>query len=405
MNICFVTTEFISEQTDFDGGLANYLYKISTALLKEGHKVLVIVQSFENKRFDYKGITVERVKVDFNNPIYKIIKFILRRGEDLDWVFGSYILNKRLKEVLNKEHFDILQYSSFRATALFRPKHVTTIVRLSSFHPFWKNLDGISKISKEDRKMVWLGQEAVKRADGVFSPSNVVAIAMSKATGRKIEVIETLYTIPQISDWSLPNNYKNLANKNYLLFIGKINGVKGGVVIAQAIYRILDKYKDIHFVFAGRDAGCKQMIIDSAKEYSERLIFLDRVEKEDLFKIIKYSHAAVLPSLMDNFPNACIEVMSVKKLVIGTDGASFEQLITDGQNGFLINKGDSDSLFRKVIELMELTNEQKQEMEQKSFERILLLNPAVVVKKTIEFYNTVNSYKDHDTNTNTTDQN
>lgn len=396
MNICFITTEFISEQTDFDGGLANYLYKISSALLKEGHKVLIIVQSFENKRFDYKGITVERVKVDFNNPIYKIIKFILQRGEDLDWVFGSYLLNKRLKEILKQEHFDILQYSSFRATALFRPKNVSTIVRLSSFHPFWKNLDGTSKISREDRKMTWLEQEAVKRADAVFSPSNIVATAMSKATGRKIEVIETLYNIPEIMDWNLPETFKNLEDKNYLLFIGKINGVKGGVVIAQAIYRILDKYKELYFVFAGRDAGCKQMIIDNAKEYSSRLIFLDRVEKEDLFKVIKHSYAAVLPSLMDNFPNACIEVMSIKKLVIGTDGASFEQLILDGQNGFLIERGNSDSLVEKVIKLMALSREEKQEMEERAYKRILLLNPAIVAKKTIEFYNTVNSYKDHD---------
>ncbi len=57
---------------------------------------------------------------------------------------------------------------------------------------------------------------------------------------------------------------------------------------------------------------------------------------------------------MDNFPNACIEAMYFSKVVIGTDGASFEQLITHGKNGLLCRIGDSpDVVVGRLVRLYE----------------------------------------------------
>ncbi len=42
-----------------------------------------------------------------------------------------------------------------------------------------------------------------------------------------------------------------------------------------------------------------------------------------------------LPSRIDNLTNTCIESMALGKVVIGTQGAIFEQLIEDGVNCFL----------------------------------------------------------------------
>lgn len=401
MNICFITTEFVSEDSDFDGGLANYLFKISSALIREGHKVLVIVQSSENHRFEYEGVPVERVKVNFENIFLKITKKALKRSEDLDWLYGSYILNKRLKQINEQEKFDIVQYSSFRAIGFFRIKTVKAIVRLSSFHSYLLGKFDNEPLSKIDKKLAWLEQEAVKRADKVFAPSNVIAQAMSKATGVDIKVIETLYETPKAQAPILSDEYKYLEGKKFLLFVGKLNGVKGAVTIGESIYRILDNNKEIYFVFAGRDAGCMQMIVDNAKEYAERLIFLDRVPKGDLYEIMKLSYGVVLPSQIDNLPNACIEAMSLGKIVIGTDGASFEQLIVNNESGFLIGRGNSDDLVQKVSTLLELDKENKFRMESLAKKRIELLSPSRVVKSTLDFYNTANNTNKNDKRTNT----
>jgi glycosyltransferase involved in cell wall biosynthesis len=53
--------------------------------------------------------------------------------------------------------------------------------------------------------------------------------------------------------------------------------------------------------------------------------------------------------LIDNLPNACLEAMGLGKPVIGTTGASFEELITDGVNGFLVPPNDPEGLSEKMI--------------------------------------------------------
>jgi glycosyltransferase involved in cell wall biosynthesis len=57
----------------------------------------------------------------------------------------------------------------------------------------------------------------------------------------------------------------------------------------------------------------------------------------------------VLPSLVDNLPNACLEAMALGKPVIGTSGASFEELLTDGISGFLVPPGDPRALADRII--------------------------------------------------------
>ena len=49
MRIAFPTTEFVSEKTSFDGGLSNYLFKISKELIKMGHTPLIFVVSDKNE--------------------------------------------------------------------------------------------------------------------------------------------------------------------------------------------------------------------------------------------------------------------------------------------------------------------------------------------------------------------
>jgi glycosyltransferase involved in cell wall biosynthesis len=53
--------------------------------------------------------------------------------------------------------------------------------------------------------------------------------------------------------------------------------------------------------------------------------------------------------LIDNTPNSCLEAMGIGKVVIGTRGASFEELITDGVNGFLVGAGEPAALAHKLI--------------------------------------------------------
>jgi glycosyltransferase involved in cell wall biosynthesis len=78
------------------------------------------------------------------------------------------------------------------------------------------------------------------------------------------------------------------------------------------------------------------------------VLYFDRMPHASLYPIIEHAEAVVLPSRIDNFPNTCLEAMSLGKIVVGTRGASFDQLIDDGESGFLCEIDDRKSLLAAI---------------------------------------------------------
>ena len=70
----------------------------------------------------------------------------------------------------------------------------------------------------------------------------------------------------------------------------------------------------------------------------------------------------ILPSLVENLSNACIEAMYFERVVIGTDGVSYEQLIDDGISGLLCKPNDADSLLEKMNEAASMSETQKRKL-------------------------------------------
>jgi glycosyltransferase involved in cell wall biosynthesis len=108
-----------------------------------------------------------------------------------------------------------------------------------------------------------------------------------------------------------------------------------------------------------------------------------------LFPIIRDAEFVALPSLVDNFPNTCVEAMMLGKIVVGTRGRGFDQLIQDGKNGLLCEPGDIDSLARAIRQAATLSQVDKERMAKLARERIDRLAPKQVVAELLAFYEEV----------------
>ena len=75
--------------------------------------------------------------------------------------------------------------------------------------------------------------------------------------------------------------------------------------------------------------------------------------------------------------------------MIGTDGASFEQLITDRKSGLLCKIGDAGDLLEKMETAADMDNQEKQKIGEQAKLRIMKLHPDIVVKKLVRFYEAV----------------
>jgi hypothetical protein len=134
MRVLFVTPEFVTEEDNYDGGLANYVYRISISLKDRGHKPIVVVASRKQGVVFHDGIEVHRVRVVwFKRIVKKLVKFL----PGLDWWLASHSLNQEVNKINSHEKIDIVQYASVGATALCRDKMIPSVVRLSGYQKLW----------------------------------------------------------------------------------------------------------------------------------------------------------------------------------------------------------------------------------------------------------------------------
>ena len=81
--------------------------------------------------------------------------------------------------------------------------------------------------------------------------------------------------------------------------------------------------------------------------------------------------------------------MAMGKIVIGTRGASFEQLIDDGKNGFLGERDNADSFYRCVEKVLGLSDEEKCEIERNAKATVKRLEPDAVYENFTQYYQKV----------------
>ena len=120
-----------------------------------------------------------------------------------------------------------------------------------------------------------------------------------------------------------------------------------------------------------------------------RVLYLGKMPHAFLDPLISNANLVVLPSRIDNFPNTCLEAMSCERVVIGTRGASFEQLIDDGVNGFLCEIDAPENLLEVMQKAIDLPPESRKKMGEQAAKRIDTLRPETVVRELVDFYQTV----------------
>ena len=402
LNIALVTPEFVHHNA-FDGGLANYCYRLSKFLQDAGHTVEVFVVGAEDKSFDYEGIPVHQVYSQQYSAAFKLkekVLFKLNKRPDYSkgslfyrkWKKQSEALNQKLAARHAEVKFDIAHYAHLGGVALYRINELPTVIRLSSSTRLCHEHGGYGEDYQRMLKQEQIEFEALRKADGVFGPSHMIAGIVGKEVDREIEIIETPFSRKSVTeDESLYR--EKLDGKRYLLFFGSIGRLKGAHTLARIMAPLLREFPELHFVFIGKQLPdgpdhrpMMEVIKEEAAETKDRVIHLGKLPHAQLFPVLRNSEGAVLPSLIDNFPNTCIEAMAYGKLVIGTNGNGFEQLIDHGESGFLVDVDHEEQLLQACRDLLNLESSRKEAMSANALARVERLAPEVITTQLVAFY-------------------
>lgn len=392
MHIALVTPEFMTEGVK-GGGLASYINNIAHIFVAHGDTVTIITLSDKNDnelRFE-QGIVIERVK-KAGVPSGKC-------RQNITYIIDSVRVNARVQSVHKKRPIDIVQYANFGSLALCNMRNIPSVVRLSSDSILWREAERANfsfRDSINNMKMAdFLEYVSVKNADVVFGPSNYIAGIVGARIHKKIQVIESPFYLTQ-GDFDESIYLRALKGKKYVLTHSALTRLKGIHTIGASLYHVLEQHSDLFWVFAGNDRGiplnngqCMSAVNylkKCAGKYVNRLIFLGALDRKRLYPVISHSLFCVLPSIADNLPNACIEAMALRRVVIGTHGSSIEQLITHRNNGILIHKNAPFELEDAVAHCYCMTAAQREKLGEMAYQRMLELEPEKVYHRLMELY-------------------
>src|ERR1700752_4308676 len=134
LRIAFITPEFVTESY-FDGGLSNYLNRVSKTLADQGHDIHVITLSQKDEaEFDHHGVMVHRVRL---SPSWNVFNRLSRcyLATTLHWLNFSAQVYRKLKKLHRLKPFDLVQYPNYSCAGLFSIPllHTVHVVRASSF--------------------------------------------------------------------------------------------------------------------------------------------------------------------------------------------------------------------------------------------------------------------------------
>ena len=354
MLIGFVTTEYVTEH-NFSGGLANYLHRVAKALVSFGNEVHIIVLSeIDGTEFEHQGIQIHRLTSGkIQQLVNRIGQYkIYETSKCLDFSFQAY---RKIMRLHKQRPFDIIQFPDWDASGVVSSflLPIPQVTRISGYRPVWSEMSG-NKRNFDERIMEWLEWLQMRFSKNIFAPSYTLKkLLAQKAKITNVDVIRTPFYLETLNyDSSIFKQY--LQGKDYLLFFGRFQLHKGFHILAQALPKVFEKHSDCYAVFVGLDMpsplspSMKEYAMKLCSQYSDRIIFIEQVAHTKLYPIISGAKLVVLPSLIDNFPNACLEAMGLGKAIIGTIGASFEEIITEGETGFLVPTNNVESLTLKI---------------------------------------------------------
>jgi len=146
----------------------------------------------------------------------------------------------------------------------------------------------------------------------------------------------------------------------FLIHFGTLGPIKGTDVVAAALPIVWREEPSFTLVIAGAarrwttrgQEFCPDLLTEYSRMWgrlSDRVIWLGEIEKSQLYAVLQRAEAAVLPSRYDNLPNTAIESLSLGVPVIGTRGASIDELVEPGYNGDLVPVGDHHSLAELLL--------------------------------------------------------
>lgn len=135
-----------------------------------------------------------------------------------------------------------------------------------------------------------------------------------------------------------------------LLFVGRLDPVKGLRVLLEAVSSLIADFPGLHLTLVG-DGPDRAGIEAAAAPLGDHIRFTGYLSQAEVSREMQDCDIFVLPSFAEGVPVVLMEALASARPVIATQVAGVGELVTDGEHGFLVPPGDVESLAARIRDL------------------------------------------------------
>lgn len=247
-------------------------------------------------------------------------------------------------------HINILTLIDLLITKMLRMKVVYTIHDVISFD--------------DSKSCLSLDRFIYKRADRIITHNNFsrkAFLSTYNTLSINLDVIPHGNYVPFLdvnTDRTESRDFLGISNdKKVLLFFGIIKKVKGLEILLESLKDIVKKHPDVLLIIAGRvwrnDFSDYQKIIDQHDLSRYCLIRNNFIPQQDVKYYYGASDLVVLPYKRIYQSGVLMMSLSYRKLVLVSDLDPLSEVISDGENGFVFETENINSLSNKLYYVLD----------------------------------------------------
>ena len=245
--------------------------------------------------------------------------------------------------------FGILKYAPFIMFSKLLGKKLIV-------HIHGNYLDEQYKLLKGIKKKVFF--KLIAQSDkGIVLSNSLIHNLTSFLPAEKIYVLPNFYN-KQLTEQPVEKTFSELK----ICYLSNLMNEKGIFFLLEALEELNAKGVSFNTTIAGRIEQSQQEILLNKMSQIEGLIYKGLVRGEEKSQMLQEANVFVLPTFyrMEGLPISIIEAMATGNVIITTDHGAIPDLVTEGENGFLIKKKSADAIVEKLLFIAENPSKAKE---------------------------------------------
>jgi glycosyltransferase involved in cell wall biosynthesis len=346
MHIAFLTPEYPHERVQYAAGIGTSIKNLATTLVRKNVIVSVFVYGQEEETVLWEeGVKIHLIKA--------------QKYKAFAWFWHRKYIQNYLNECIVSDAIDLVEAPDWTGITAFMNLKVPVVIRFHGSDTYFCHLEQ----RKQKLKNFWFERLAVNNANAFIAPTSFAGELSKKLFNVQNKKIRTIYHGLKLNQFRNANPL--VYERGLILYIGTIIRKKGVFELPVIFNKIREKYPNARLVLIGSDSYDIQTESKSTWELLQpewknvdlnNVTYLGKIPYQEVQEYMKNAHVCVFPTFAETLGMVTIESMALQKPVVNSNIGWAQELLVDGESGYLVYPKDHDRFADKIVDLLQDEN-------------------------------------------------